>query len=121
MEFIDGLPLKDLINTPKYYLLLKESLEGAYFLDIKGVFHKQLGRYYHIFLTENGVKFIDFERAIFSENPRNFLQLVGYYLQRDKKFDKSDINMIIDFYKKDKEKGLTLAREKIDEVINKKI
>ncbi|EDM24348.1 RIO1 family regulatory kinase/ATPase [Caminibacter mediatlanticus] len=120
MEYIKGEPLKDL-ETSKYYLLLKEALNGAYYLDKKGVFHKQLGRYYHIFLTENGVKFIDFERAVFSENPRNFLQLIGYYLQRDNNFDKNDIKMIIEEYKKDKIKGLNLAREKIDEVINQKI
>jgi len=119
MELIDGVPLKELLNTPKYYDLMIEALKGAFVLDQKGVFHKQLGRYYHIFLTKNGAKFIDFERAVFTNKPRNFLQIVGYYLQRDENFDKKDINYLISKYKEDGKAGLEYAIKVIDEIKNK--
>jgi len=121
MELIDGKPLKELIGTKDYYFLLKQVLEGAYYLDKVGVFHKQLGRYYHILKTDNGVRFIDFERSVFSENPRNFLQIIGYYLRRDEKFDKKELNALILDYKTNPLKGLEKARKILDEIINQKI
>jgi len=121
MELIVGKPLKELIGDIKYYELLKDAFCGAYYFDKVGIFHKQLGRYYHIFRTENGVKFIDFERAVFSKKPRNFLQLIGYYLQRDEKFDKKDIESLVLKYKKNPNDGLNFVRELLDEIINKKI
>ncbi len=119
MEFIEGRVLKELIGTKEYYFLLKEALKGAFYLDEKGVFHKQLGRYHHIFLTSNEVKFIDFERSVFSNNSRNFLQLIGYYLIRDKNLDKREIEEIIKIYKQDKNKALDRALRIIDESIDK--
>jgi len=121
MELIEGVPLKEFIGLKEYYLTLKEALKAAFELDRLGVFHKQLGRYYHIFLTDKGVRFIDFERAVFSENPRNFLQIVGYYLYKDEKFDKRDIESLILEYKQDKEAGLDKALKVVDEVIDKKV
>ena len=121
MELIEGKPLKELINTKEYYLALKEALKGAFFLDKKEVFHKQLGRYYHIIFDGKRVKFIDFERAVFSEKSRNFLQLIGYYLIRDRNFDKKKWEKITLIYKQDKLKALNEAIKVIDEGINKKI
>jgi len=119
MELIEGKTLKELINTPEYYELLKEALKGAYALDKKGVFHKQLGRFYHIFLTPKGAKFIDFERAVFTDKPRNFLQIVGYYLHHDENFDKKDLNYLISKYKEDGKAGLKFALKVLDEIKNK--
>jgi putative serine/threonine protein kinase len=119
MELIEGKPLKELIGTREYYILLKNALSGAYYLDKKGVFHKQLGRYYHIIKTRDLVKFIDFERSVFSEKPRNFLQIMGYYLQRDEKFDKKDIKNLILEYKVNSENALKKVRNMLDEIINK--
>jgi putative serine/threonine protein kinase len=119
MELVEGKPLKDLINTKEYYETLKEALKGAYFLDLKNINHSQLGRYYHIIKTDNGVKFLDFERAKITDNPRNFLQIIGYYLQRDKNFDKNTLNEITKLYKENKTKALNLALKVIDESINK--
>lgn len=119
MEFIEGKPLKELLNTPEFYDALKLSLIAAFKLDEKKIFHKQLGRFYHILYDEEKITFIDFERAVISQNPRNFLQIIGYYLQRDKNFDKSNLNLIIDLYKKDKLKALNESIKVIDEAKNK--
>ena len=115
MELIEGKPLKELQNTPEYYDSLKFALIGAFKLDEKNIFHKQLGRFYHILYDGKDVKFIDFERAVITKNSRNFLQIIGYYLQRDENFDKSNLNLIIDLYKKDKLKALNEAIKVIDE------
>jgi hypothetical protein len=44
---------------------------------------------------------------------------VGYYLQRDEKFDKNDIQKIVSFYKNNPKDGLIFARNIIDEIVNK--
>ena len=77
MELINAKPLKEYINTNEYYNVLKKALIAAYHLDLKGVFHGQLGRFYHILYDGKNVKFIDFERGVFSKTPRNFLQIIG--------------------------------------------
>ena len=120
MELIEGKPLKKLLNTSEFYEAIKKSLIGAFELDKKGIFHKQLGRFYHI-LYNGDVKFIDFERAVFSSNPRNFLQLIGYYLFRDENIDKNRLNLILDLYKKDKLKAIDESIKVIDEIKNKKV
>jgi len=120
MELIEGIPLKELIGTKDYYVLLKQALEGAYYLDRAGVFHKQLGRYYHILKTDKGARFIDFERSVFSEKPRNFLQLVGYYLQRDENFDKKEVEKIAAVYKTNPKNGLLRIKDLFDEIIENK-
>jgi len=106
MEYVDGKALKFYENTQTYYEILKKALIGAFELDKKGIFHSQLGRYYHILNTGSEIKFIDFERGVFTKNPRNYLQIIGYYLYRDDKFDKKFLQRIIDLYKIDKEKSL---------------
>ena len=120
MEYIDGKPLKNL-DKLQYYNSLKMAFEGAYYLDKFGIFHKQLGRYYHILTLNNQVKFIDFERAVITKNPRNFLQLIGYYLQRDENFDKSKLSDLVIKYKNNPLSGVEFVREIFDEVINQKI
>ena len=115
MEYVDGKPLKDYVGSGEYYDILKKALYNAYLLDEKGVFHGQLGRYYHIFYTGEYVKFIDFERGVFADNPRNFMQIVGYYLFRDEKFDKKRLNVIIEQYKKNRKDALNNIIRLIDE------
>ena len=121
MELIEGKPLKELLNTPKFYDALKLSLSGAFKLDEKKVFHKQLGRFYHILYNEKNVTFIDFERAVITDKSRNFLQLIGYYLFRDENIDKKKINLILNLYKKDKIKALEESIKVIDEAKNKAV
>ncbi len=120
MELIEGETLKE--KTKKdYYVMLKNTLISAYELDGLGVFHKQLGRYYHIFDTKDGIRFIDFERSVFSEKPRNFLQIVGYYLIRDDNFDKTLIQKYLADYYIDRKAVLNKITRMIDESIDKKI
>ena len=121
MELIEGKPLKEFIGDMYFYEVLKGALIGAFKLDEKRVFHKQLGRFYHILYDGSKVTFIDFERATFSENPRNFLQIIGYYLFRDENFDKKKINLILNLYKKDKLKALSESIKVIDEIKNKTV
>ena len=115
MEYIEGKPLKEYVGNIEYYEVLKKALYNAYLLDEKGVFHGQLGRYYHIFYTGEDVKFIDFERGGFTDNPRNFMQIVGYYLFRDEKFDKNILKEIIEMYKTAPKKALKKALKVLDE------
>jgi putative serine/threonine protein kinase len=121
MEYIDGKPIKEYVGTDEYYNVLKNALKAAYELDLKGVFHRQLGRFYHIFNTPKGIKFIDFERASLTDKSRNFLQIIGYYLIRDDKFDKRKLENIINIYKKDPKTAVTEMEKLIDESVNKKI
>ena len=118
MEFIEGKPLKDFENTPLFYDILKLSLKAAFYLDEKGIFHKQLGRYYHILFSKK-ITFIDFERSIFTKNPRNFLQMMGYYIVKNENFNKKHLNLILDLYKKDKLSALKESIKVIDEIKNK--
>ena len=106
MEYIEGKSLKELQNTPEYYDALKYALKAAFYLDEKKIFHKQLGRYYHIIFNGKNVKFIDFERSVISKSPRNFLQIIGYYLKRDKLLDQSKIDFLLNLYFKDKKHSL---------------
>jgi len=115
MEYVDGRPLKEYVGTDEYYKILKNALYNAYLLDEKGVFHGQLGRYYHILNTTDGVKFIDFERGVFTQNPRNFLQIVGYYLFRDEKYDKKSLNLIVESYKKNRKETINKIIRLMDE------
>ena len=115
MELIEGKPLKELQSTPEYYESLKLALIGAFKLDEKNVFHKQLGRFYHILYDGSNVKFIDFERAVITPKPRNFLQIIGYYLQRDENFDKNRIKHILNLYNKNKLKALEESLKVVDE------
>ena len=116
MEYIKGLPLKKL-KKKEYYLALKEAIKGAFYLDEKGVFHKQLGRFYHILFDGKKVKFIDFERGVFSKKSRNFLQIVGYYLMRDESLDKERIKKEIKNYQINKNKAMKEIIKILDEKI----
>ncbi len=120
MELIKGKTLKDL-DSFDYYTALRLSLIKAYELDEKNIYHSQLGRYYHIFLTQNNdIRFIDFERATFSKNARNFLQIVGYYLYRDKNFDKKYLDDIVKLYKINRLKAVENIIKEFDESIYQK-
>jgi len=115
MEYVDALPLKEYVGSKEYYKTLSLALQAAYDLDKKGVNHGQLGRFYHIFKREKDVVFIDFERGDITSNPRNFMQIVGYYLYRDEKFDKKRIKELVEIYKKTPLKGLEKTIRYINE------
>ncbi len=109
MEYIDGLPLKKMIKKD-FKKAIKLGLEACYFLDRMGVYHKELGRYYHLLYAYDfsWVKVIDFERAVVRPNPRNLLQFVGYYLQS------FDLTKEIALYKQDKRSGYQAILKALD-------
>lgn len=113
MEYIDGIPLKD-ITKPQYYEVIKLSLKGAYYLDTINITHNQLGRFYHILYYQNNIKFIDFERS--SNGKRNILQIIGYYLMRDSNFDKNKLLKIVKEYKSNPKNGLDLLINEINQL-----
>jgi len=116
-EYIEGKPLKNFINTPKYYEILKDALIKAYELDNLKIFHKQLGRYYHIIYTKDGIRFLDFERAVITDKPRNFLQILGYYLNKDENFNKDIFNEIVLTYKDNPQKALEIATSALEKIL----
>ena len=105
MEYLEGISLKEAIKKEKK--ALKEALRLCYVLDRAGIWHKELGRYYHFIFTPKP-KIIDFERSCFSSRPRNVLQFVGFYL-RD--FDTKEA---VQLYKRDKRAGLQALEELLD-------
>jgi putative serine/threonine protein kinase len=113
MELVEGKPLGELIGTPLYYRALYRGLEAGYHLDRLGVFHKQLGRFYHIIYNPlvDQVKFIDFERGVFTNKPRNFLQILGYYLYKDANFGVEVVERVKEEYKKSPLFALSLLKE----------
>lgn len=111
MEFLEGKSLFQLQNSPIYYSVVAESLITAYILDQLGVTHRELGRFKHIIKTDNGVRFIDFERGVFSSRPRNFLQIVGFYLYHTPFITPTQIEEVVTLYKRDRLAGLKLGME----------
>lgn len=106
MEYLQGISLKEAIKKEKKRTL-KEALRLCSILDRAGVWHKELGRYYHFIFTPEP-KIIDFERARFTHKPRNVLQFVGFYM-RD-----LDTKRAIELYKRDKRAGLLALEELLD-------
>ena len=109
MEFVDGVALKHAIKKD-FKRAVRLALEACYFLDRAGVYHKELGRYYHFLYAKDfsWVKVIDFERAVLRSNPRNVLQFVGYYLQS------FDLKEAIELYKKDRKAGFEAIVKVLD-------
>ena len=109
MEYIEGISLKEAIKKDfKKAILL--ALRACYYLDKKGIYHKELGRWHHFIYDHkiSGVKVIDFERATIRPNPRNLLQFVGFYL-RD-----FDLRQQIELYKRDRKKGFEAIIKALD-------
>ena len=101
MEYLEGISMKEALKKNRA-LALQMGLQNAYLLDCAGIYHKELGRYYHFIFDFrlHQCKIIDFERAVKSTKPRNVLQFVGFYM-RD--FDTKEG---VELYKKNKKAGL---------------
>jgi putative serine/threonine protein kinase len=106
MELLEGPNLYQLFGTADYYPTLAQAFETAYKLDQKGVTHKELGRFKHIIKTAEGVKFIDFERGVFSNSPRNFFQMVGFYLYHSPDIPRPYLREIVQLYRQEPKEGL---------------
>ena len=120
MEYIPGPSLWDLIGTPNYYRLLAGGVWSGHRLDQLGVAHKQLGRYRHLLWDSRGqVRIIDFERGCFSEKPRNFLQILGFYFYSDPFLGPEKLERVRNLYFQNREKGVELASQFLMEVAEK--
>jgi len=121
MELIEGKALKEFLDTPQYYYIIQKALIGAYELDLRKVTHSQLGRFFHIIYNEDkkDIKFIDFERASFSEKPRNFMQIIGYYLHRDKLCNKEFLKDVVLLYKEKSYKAVELIVDRLNNFVVK--
>ena len=97
MEYLQGVSLKEMAHNKD---VLKEALKVCYLLDRLGIYHRELGRYYHFVFTKDGVRVLDFERAVYRANPRNVLQFVGFYLRR------VDTKEAVQLYKQNPQEGL---------------
>jgi len=106
MEYIDGINLKEALKRD-FAKAVRLGLEACFYLDVMGVYHKELGRYHHLLYGRDlgWVRVIDFERAVVRPNPRNLLQFVGFYL-KDLPLQKE-----IELYKRNKKAGLEAILE----------
>ena len=105
MEYLQGVSLKEMAKNKD---TLKEALKVCYLLDRLGIYHRELGRYYHFVFTKEGVRVLDFERAVYRAHPRNVLQFVGFYL-RD-----IDTKEAVELYKQSPREGLKKLFEVLD-------
>ncbi len=110
MEYIEGKNFKEALQQSRKSALLA-ALEAAYILDRAGVYHRQLGRYYHFIWTPKRMRVVDFERAVMSAHPRNVLQFVGYYL-RD-----FPLHDAVELYKRHRPSGYRKIVEAICDVL----
>ncbi|WP_457568231.1 protein kinase [Desulfurobacterium sp.] len=84
MEYIDGVPFvfDNFSSVEELSIVVRDIVEKCYILDKSGVNHSELTGEKHIIVTSHGIRFIDFESARFSANPRNLLQFIGFHLLR---------------------------------------
>ena len=104
MQYIEGLKF----NTSNKQMI-RLALKACYEMDIKHIYHTELGRFSHLIFDEDTkwVKVIDFEKARNSSNPRNMFQLIGFY------FKNHNLKEEILTYKTNKELGLTNIIKKL--------
>ncbi len=109
MEYVDGISFKEAVKRD-FKRSVRLALDACYYLDQKGVYHKELGRYHHLLFAKDlsWVKVIDFERAVVRSNPRNVLQFIGFYLRA------FDLRKEIELYKKDKKAGYKALLRALD-------
>ena len=100
MEKIDGTILDDIYNkkysSQELTIIFNNILEATQKLDELGLQKfEMLNPYKHIFILDNlQIKFIDFERMIYSKKPKNTTQFLEYLRRKQKKLEK--IGVLID-------------------------
>lgn len=97
MEKIEGTILDDIYKKNYSFdqisMIFNSILKATQILDTLG-FQKfeMLNPYKHIFIQENlQIKFIDFERMIYSKNPKNTTQFLEYIRRKKEKLKKWEI------------------------------
>jgi len=114
MEWIEGEALKEM--SPE---VLIAAAETALLLDEAKVEHRELKGGKHLFYIkeEKRVRVIDFESARFSENPRNFLQLLGAYLLNPSKKIKAKRERAMEVIELYRSGERSLALKKLQELL----
>ena len=107
MEYLEGISFKEALQKDKKNAIA-QALHICYVLDNVGIYHKELGRYYHFILTKNGMRLLDFERAQLGKRGKNVLQFIGFYL-RD-----LDLQKEIALYKRDQKEGFLALTKALD-------
>ncbi|ACO04775.1 conserved hypothetical protein [Persephonella marina EX-H1] len=107
-EFIEGEPLKKVLNRENAKIIFSQLLEQARKLDLLGISKDEMHRpHTNVLVDKNlNVHLIDFERARKTENIQNVTQLVQYFLSEGSKylppFDKDELIEAAREYKKDR-------------------
>ena len=114
MEYVKGFDFKEALKIDRKRAILL-ALELSYFLDKQGVYHSQLGRYYHLIISKDfkTIKALDFERTKINSNQKNLLQIIGFYLRDEQKYLKDDIKI----YKSDIDRGYEKIVEKVSRLV----
>jgi len=123
-EFIDGIRIDEwigkVVDKQEFLIVLQNIIDVCIRLDeLKINKFEMTNPYKHIFIQEDlSVKFIDFERCIFSMDPKNTTQLLQYFYRRNRDnfkrvgFDIS-FKKIIDVAKNYKDLGKKFKVEEI--------
>lgn len=114
MEFIDGKRIQDYFEDASKKEIIKQIkliLEQLYIMDSLKINKLELTNpYKHIIITKQKPIMIDFERCIYTENPKNITQFIQYlcsgkinYIFEKKKIkaDKEKLRIIAQEYKKE--------------------
>jgi len=107
-RFIEGKPLKEIINAENAKILISQLLKQARKLDILGINKEEFHRPYTNVLVDKNLKIylIDFERAKMGKNIQNVNQLLQFIMGEGSKylkpFDKKELIKLAKAYKKEK-------------------
>ncbi|WP_457628389.1 serine/threonine protein kinase [Persephonella sp.] len=107
-RFIEGKPLKEVINRENAKILISQLLKQARKLDILGINKEEFHRPYTNVLVDKDLKIhlIDFERARRGKNIQNVNQLLQFIMGEGQKylepFDKNELIKLAKAYKKEK-------------------
>ncbi len=107
MEYLEGISLKEALKRDRKSALFA-ALRICYMLDSVGIYHRELGRYYHFIYSSEGMRLLDFERAQLGKRGKNVLQFIGFYL-RD-----LDLQKEIALYKRDPKEGFEALVRALD-------
>ncbi len=107
-EYIEGKPLKKVLNRNNAKVIFSQLLEQARKLDLLGISKDEMHRpHTNVIVDKNlNVYLIDFERAKKTENIQNVTQLVHYFLSEGSRylppFDKDKLIEAAREYKKNR-------------------
>lgn len=97
-EFARGISIESVVVGKD---LIKKCLKMCYVLDKEGVNQAELTNpFKHIYVNNDEVMMIDFERASLTQNPKNVSQFTQYLVKR-LKINNKNLILLVQEYKKD--------------------